>query len=129
MKREKKSPVHVLVIDDDESILDAICLLLEDSGYVVETLSHGNDTITAVEKIRPLMILLDVLMSGSDGREICQNLKKNELTKDIPIVMLSAHPGVAKKITEVGADGFLSKPFEVDELLSIVQKFITISDN
>jgi DNA-binding response OmpR family regulator len=126
MKQHKKGPIHVLVVDDDESILDAICLLLEDFGYVVETLSNGDETAAAVEELCPSVVLLDVLMSGIDGREICKNLKKSELTKNTPVIMLSAHPGVAKKISEVGADGFLSKPFEVEELLNVISKFVQL---
>lgn len=113
----------ILVVDDDESILDAISLILEDSGYTIITLSKGNQTIEKAIALTPDLILLDVLMSGSDGRDICKMLKSDERTKAIPVVMISAHPSAKKDLMAYGADDFLAKPFDTDDLLFIAKHF------
>lgn len=114
----------ILVIDDDESILDAISLILEDQDYTVKTTTKSEETYKLVNNFRPDLILLDVLMSGNDGRHICQNLKSDEKNKHIPIVMISAHPTAKHGVKECGADDFLAKPFEVADLLAKVKKHL-----
>lgn len=117
------NPKRILVIDDDESILDAISLLLEEEGYIVETTPKGEETYKKIDEFHPDLILLDVLMSGSDGREICKNLKQDKKTKDTPIVMISAHPSASRSVFEFGADDFLAKPFETEDLLTKIKKY------
>lgn len=124
MNTAQKKQKKVLIIDDDDSILDAMCLILEDVGYTVVATEKGSETLHKAKTFKPHIILLDVLMSGFDGREICKTLKSDFSTKHIPIVMVSAHPGVAKKISEFGADDFLAKPFEVADLLAIIERYI-----
>jgi DNA-binding response OmpR family regulator len=114
----------ILVVDDDESILDAICLILEDEGYLVETTTKGQEIYTKIKEFTPDIILLDVLMSGSDGRQICRTLKDDVTTKQIPIVMISAHPSANIGSLECGADDFLAKPFTTDDLLEKITKNI-----
>ena len=114
----------VLVVDDDEGILDALSLILEESGYVVSALASGDQTLNKTEQFKPDLILLDVLMSGSDGRTICKLLKNQKRTKSIPIIMISAHPGAAKGSLECGADDFIAKPFDSDDLLNKVERYI-----
>lgn len=110
----------ILVVDDDESILDAISLILEEAGYLVHTSPKGEKTYQMVESFHPDLILLDVLMSGKDGRHICHNLKQNDSTKHIPVIMISAHPSAQQGALECGAEDFLAKPFEVEDLLTKV---------
>lgn len=112
----------VLVVDDEESILDAVSLILEEYGYDVLTTPRGEETYKKVKEFKPNVILLDVLMSGEDGREICMNLKNDDKTKKIPVIMISAHPSAARDIEEFGADNFLAKPFKVEDLLKAVGK-------
>lgn len=114
----------ILVVDDDESILDAISLILQDSGHTVESATKGSQVYTKVHAFQPDLILLDVLLSGSDGRTICKKLKENPETKRIPIIMISAHPTAERSVKEYGADYFLAKPFGIDELLQAVSGHI-----
>jgi len=72
----------------------------------------------------PDLILLDVLLSGKDGREIVKQLKSQEETKSIPIIMFSAHPSAEKTAREAGADDFVAKPFHIDFLLAVVAKYL-----
>lgn len=114
----------ILVVDDDEGILDAISLILEDEGYLVNIISNGNSAIKKVAVYKPDLILLDVLLSGVDGREISKNLKADTQTKQIPIIMISAHPGAKETLKQYGADAFLSKPFGADDLLKMIKKYL-----
>lgn len=112
----------ILVVDDDPAILDALRFLFEDEGYRVQTSEKGD----YAESLRddngglPDLIVLDVLLSGKDGRTICRKLKSQDDTRHIPIVMISAHPDAERSVKEVGADAFVAKPFSIDDLLATV---------
>ena len=113
----------ILVVDDDEGIVDALSLMLEEYGYEVSATLRGEETYQKVNRFNPDLILLDILMSGADGIIICQKLKSDAKTKSIPIVMISAHPSAKRHALRVGADGFLAKPFETDELIDLAEKY------
>lgn len=107
----------ILVIDDDVDILEALGEMLEMSGYEVETSEKDGVYIDKrIEVFKPNLIILDVLLSGHDGRHICRRLKSQDKTKTIPIIMISAHPNAEKSALEAGANAFLPKPFEIDSL-------------
>lgn len=112
----------ILVADDDPAILDSIKLILEEFGYEVDTTVDG-ETIYKMETEYPDLLLLDIWMSGQDGREICKYLKKEAHTKHIPIIMISANRDTAMIAKEAGADDFLAKPFEMDELIQKVEQY------
>lgn len=116
---------NVLVIDDDPDILDAITFVLEDSGYTVEATKRGEvvEHLSEVSGSLPKLIILDVLLSGKDGRNICRKLKSDKKTKNVPIIMISAHPNVEDSVKEAGANDFLAKPFDVDALLEKVSLY------
>lgn len=113
----------ILIIDDDESILDAVSLVLEEEGYIVDVMLKGDEAFDKIAAFKPDAILLDVLMSGKDGRDICRKLKKDEATKNIPVIMISAHPSAKEGAIAVGADAFLPKPFDTQDLLDMVKKY------
>ena len=119
----------ILVIDDDLDILSVMEILLSMRGYNVEVTAKGENTFPKIETFKPDLILLDVLISGYDGRVICKQLKSNEETKHIPIIMFSAHPGAAATIADYGANDFISKPFDVDHLLKKVNEQLYLSGN
>lgn len=119
MNKKKKK---ILVADDDPAILEVIRLILEDEGFEVKTAVDG-EAIYKMEKDYPDVLLLDIWMSGMDGRDICTHVKKQELTKNIPIIMVSANRDTEKIAREAGADDFLTKPFEMDELVAVVKKY------
>jgi len=114
----------ILVVDDEPDILEFLQVILEEEGYLVATTEKGE----YVEKLHagglPDLILLDVLLSGKDGREIVKQLKSQEETKSIPIIMFSAHPSAEKTAREAGADDFVAKPFHIDFLLAVVAKYL-----
>src|SRR6266446_2005179 len=119
MNSSKKS---ILLVDDSLDILEAVKLILEDGGYDVWARDKGEYLEDLHKQVRlPDLIILDMLLSGKDGRELATALKNNSRTRPIPIIMLSAHPSLAS-IKGSGADAFLPKPFEIDELLGLVKK-------
>ncbi len=108
---------RILVVDDDLDILVVMEILLTMKGFSVEVTAKWENTFDKVTAFKPDLILLDVLISGNDGRTICRQLKSQKDTKEIPIIMFSAHPSAAATIAEYGADDFIAKPFDVNELL------------
>jgi len=121
MQSKKKK---ILVVDDEPDILEFLQEILEDEGYSVVTTDKGE----YVEKLHngglPHLILLDMLLSGKDGRQIVKYLKSQEETKHIPVIMCSAHPSAEKTARAAGAEDFLAKPFEIDELLAKVAQYL-----
>jgi DNA-binding response OmpR family regulator len=115
----------ILVVDDDPDILDALQFMLEDAGYEVKTSEKGEyaENLHDSNGGLPDVIILDVLLSGKDGRLICQKLKSQEETKRIPIIMISAHPNAKQSVSAVGADDFMAKPFDMDDLLATIAKY------
>lgn len=118
---------RILVVDDDEGIVEVVQMALEGEGYEVSTGTDSKSLQQQLAAQRPSLILLDVLLSGDDGRDICQSLKQNEDTKHIPVIMLSAHADASKIAAVGGADDFLEKPFDVDALIEIVAKHLPSS--
>lgn len=118
--------IKILAVDDDPDILDALRFTLEDAGYDVTTTEKGEyaENLRDTNGGLPDVIILDVLLSGKDGRLICQKLKSREDTRHIPIIMISAHPNAKQSVKAVGADDFLAKPFDIDELLTKVAQYL-----
>lgn len=112
----------ILILDDDQDILEPLSIILESEGFKVETLILGKEIISKIETFKPDLLLLDIFMSGSDGREICKLLKSDPKSTNIPIVMMSAHPAGKLEASASGADDFIAKPFETNELLNILKK-------
>ncbi len=112
----------ILVADDNPAILDALKIMLEDEGYEVETTEDGAAAKNMREPL-PDLLLLDIWMSGMDGRDICKHLKSGAATKHIPVVMVSATKNIEQIAKDSGADGFIAKPFQMEDLLATVAKY------
>ena len=113
----------IMIADDDSGIVDAIEIMLDFEGYnVVSTLT--GDTVLHMDSDYPDLRLLDVWMSGHDGRAICKKLKQKQETQKIPVIMISASPELKRSATEAGADDFLEKPFDIDNLLGKIAQLI-----
>jgi DNA-binding response OmpR family regulator len=109
---------RILIIDDDPDIRSLMDIALKREGYVVETASRKEEVMEKLEQFQPSVVLLDVLLSGSDGRTICKEIKESDQSKNITVIMVSAHPGAADNISSYGADDFIAKPFNVNTLLT-----------
>jgi two-component system, chemotaxis family, chemotaxis protein CheY len=109
----------VLVVDDDPDILDALSEILEAEGYEVQRARNGREALQRLEQGHPNLILLDLMMPVMDGWEFARSLDPRARP---PIVVLSADRNVSIKAREIGALGWLAKPFELSELLSVVRR-------
>ena len=116
---------RILVIDDDKDLLEVTHALLTKKGYEVMIDTTWEDALLKLETFQPQLILLDVFLNGIDGLDICKQLKSMPHTKHIPILIFSAYPSVAESIYEYGADDFISKPFEVNELVIKVHSVLS----
>jgi CheY-like chemotaxis protein len=117
----------ILLIDDDPDVRQLMGVMLKKEGYEVETASRREEAIELLEKEKPSLILLDVLLSGSDGRELCREIKSNESTKDIPVIMLSGHPSASQQFESYGANDFVAKPVQTESLLHKLSQQISKS--
>ncbi|MBR6880849.1 MAG: response regulator transcription factor [Clostridiales bacterium] len=110
----------VLLIDDDESIIEVLKLYFEKEGYSVSSCMQGDKAIATFNVAKPDIIILDLMLPGMDGNDICREIRK---TSDVPIIMLTARTDTLDKIVglELGADDFVAKPFEPKELLARVK--------
>jgi DNA-binding response OmpR family regulator len=113
----------IFVCDDDEGILDIVKIILENKGYEVNVTSSGKGIEKKITNYMPDLILLDLWIPGMDGKEITKVLKRQQKTKKIPIIIISALNETEKISKEIGADGFLSKPFDINDLIKIVEKY------
>ena len=113
----------ILIIDDEEHIVELIRYNLENAGYDAIEAYNGTDGIKLAKQEKPLLILLDVMLPVMDGLDVCRNLRKDESTKAIPIIMLTAKSEEIDKILglELGADDYITKPFSVRELLARIK--------
>jgi DNA-binding response OmpR family regulator len=112
---------RVTVADDDPGILDAVGMMLEMEGYEVNATLNGN-TILNFQNPLPDIYILDIWMSGCDGRELCRQLKVADLTKNIPVILISASNDLKRSAETAGADDFLAKPFDIDVLLEKIER-------
>ncbi|MFC1538449.1 ATP-binding protein [Candidatus Latescibacterota bacterium] len=126
----KLSSTKILIADDDEVIRSALTACVKNAGYIPFEAADGNETLRMVEKQKPDAIILDVMMPGLSGIEVCQKLKINPKTSAIKIIILSAKGQLKEKEEglEAGADVYISKPFDYTELLETVKRLLE-SDN
>ncbi|HET8912052.1 MAG TPA: response regulator transcription factor [Ktedonobacteraceae bacterium] len=118
--QEKQPLLKVLVIDDEENIVEFVKLGLRYEGFQVESASDGLQGLAAAQRINPDIIILDLMMPGIDGLEVCRRLRSNPVTQDVPVIMLTAKDEVRDRVQGLGAgaDDYLTKPFSFDELLA-----------
>lgn len=116
----------ILVVDDEEDIRELVRYNLTKAGYQVSTAATGEEGLSVAQQIRPALIILDIMLPGIDGLEVCRRLKADANLKKTPIVMISAL-GEEKDIVnglELGADDYVSKPFSPGVLLARVKSVI-----
>jgi DNA-binding response OmpR family regulator len=114
---------RILVADDDSSIRDIFKIILARAGYDLELKEDANEIFNHNFKI-PDLFLIDKLLSGVDGLEVCRYLKDNPDTCNIPVVMVSASPDIGVSAIKAGADDFIEKPFELTYLLKVIERNI-----
>lgn len=104
---------HILVVEDEQDILELITYNLEKESYRVSGFSSGEDALKALPKVNPDLVVLDLMLPGLDGLEVCKAIKQNSKTSDIRVMMLTAKGDETDIVTglELGADDYMTKPF------------------
>jgi CheY-like chemotaxis protein len=117
---------HILIVEDEESLLKLESILLSSKGYKVTGVRDGLAALNEIEKCKPDLILLDIMMPGIDGFEVCRRIKENPDTKDIPVVMLTAKKSTADQArgAEVGADAYMTKPFKSLKIIDVISDLL-----
>jgi DNA-binding response OmpR family regulator len=114
---------RILAVDDDRDILEVLQFILEDSGYEVETLSDGTQLFDKIKQHIPDLILLDIMLGNMDGRDLCKNVKLQNDTHNIPVIMISASHNVSDVLKQDCApDDFIAKPFDINNLLNKIKR-------
>jgi len=115
--------LRVLIVDDDPNISQLIKLYLDKEGYETETSARGDDAVFAFKKNPPNIVVLDLMLPGMDGWQVCREIRK---TSTIPIIMLTAKDETFDKVLglELGADDYMTKPFDPKELVARIKAVI-----
>jgi DNA-binding response OmpR family regulator len=114
---------RILIVDDDPGVQDAYKFIFNRDKYEVAIYANGTE-IFKNNYLLPDLFILDKQLSGIDGLDICSFLKKQNETKNIPVIMLSASPNLGKFAKSAGADNTLEKPFHIKELRAMVERYL-----
>ena len=116
---------RILVVDDDPDIGIMIKIMLEFHGYLVDVTTKGKTAIDIIRSGDFGLLIMDMLLSGVNGVDICTHIKKDEVISSLPVIMISAHPNAKEICLNAGADDFVSKPFDMEELLSKSSQYVS----
>lgn len=111
----------ILVVDDDNDILSLVRLVLTMNDFTVEAISRWECIEASILNFKPDLILLDVSLSGADGRDICKKIRETKETQHLPVILFSANPTVEADIGSCRAADFIAKPFELSHLLKTIK--------
>jgi two-component system phosphate regulon response regulator PhoB len=116
----------ILVVDDEKDILDLVEYNLKQNGYKVSCVATGEEVLDAADSFKPDLILLDLMLPGVDGFDVCKDLKSQPETKEIPVIMLTAKSEDIDVVTglEIGADDYITKPFSPQVLVARVRAIL-----
>jgi len=118
----------VLLIEDEPNIIEAISFILKRDGWIVATHPDGTTAISAVERHAPDVVVLDVMLPGRSGFDVLQDLRLDEATRGLPVLMLTAR-GQSKDremAERLGASRFMTKPFSNKEVLACIQELVRV---
>jgi CheY-like chemotaxis protein len=115
-------PGPILVVEDDEDLQQLLRLVLEGNGYAVETASNGEEALAFLERRRPGLILLDMRMPVMNGWEFAAALRERESDQPPPILVVTAAANPGQQAAEVGAAGWIAKPFDVRRVVELVEQ-------
>jgi DNA-binding response OmpR family regulator len=122
------SGARILVVDDDPNSLDIVRTYLESRGYDVSTAINGQDALAQLERVRPELMLLDVMMPGMDGWEVARVVKNHPQFGSVRVVMLTARSDFADKHEglRAGADDYIVKPIQLEDLARRVERNLEV---
>ena len=125
-KLETGRPHRVLVVEDEDNIALALDFLLTREGYTHDRVADGDAALAKIRAMQPDLVLLDVMLPGASGYEICQTVRLDPNLKAVKILMMTARGSSIerRKGLAIGADGFITKPFELKELRDEVRRLL-----
>jgi len=117
----------IMIVDDEEGIIELLTAILEEEGYEVITAMDGKECLEKLKKVKPDLILLDMMMPGMSGREVCEKIRKNPKTKNLKIVFLTV-----ARFSEMGKDvlkklnvlDYITKPFDNKDLIRRIKNIV-----
>ncbi|KQT35716.1 response regulator receiver protein [Chryseobacterium sp. Leaf405] len=116
---------QVLVLDDNPAIVDSIEMMMELEGLSVSKFYKGSDMLDVLStQTKPDVILMDMWLSGEDGRDICKHIRSDENLHDIPVIIMSASRGLGQSALDAGANDFVAKPFDMDDIINRIRVYI-----
>ena len=118
----------VLVVDDDPFIRTLLVAGLQEAGYRVVTADDGQQALDQIRRERPDVVLLDLMMPKLDGYSVARIIRLQDDTRRLPIIVLSADVRAPQKLNGVRIDGYLSKPFDLDEVLARVSEYAPLDE-
>ena len=121
------SPIRILIVEDEKQIARFLELELQHEGYTVDIVYDGRDGLRAVEQSEPDLVLLDVMLPGINGMELCRRIRQ---FSEVPIIMLTAKDETTDKVMglDLGANDYMTKPFEIEELLARIRAALRKKD-
>ncbi|HWN87489.1 MAG TPA: response regulator [Chitinophagaceae bacterium] len=119
-----KAKALILVLDDDPDICIMIKMVLDYYGYDAMDAENEVNAKKIISSNHVDLVIMDMLLSGADGTDICRRLKQDKATSSIPILMFSAHPTAKDTCLAAGADDFISKPFEMNDMMDKINFFL-----
>ncbi|MBF0226967.1 MAG: response regulator [Desulfobacterales bacterium] len=124
----KNQDINILIVDDNPFNLKLLAAILSEKGYKVRPVPNGNLALSAARAIHPNLILLDINMPGMSGYEVCQELKDDKLTADIPIIFITVKDEIADKVRgfDLGAVDYITKPFHPKDVLARVETHVKL---
>ncbi len=122
MKPTIQQKARILVVEDDLDLTSLIHDVFNDVGYEVITVSDVDNIVALVDQVQPHVVLLDYLLPNSNGGELCMQIKQEERMQTIPVIISSGLSNEQVSPADYGCDSFLSKPFELDELIRLIEK-------
>ncbi|QQD11690.1 response regulator [Sphingobacterium sp. UDSM-2020] len=114
----------ILIFEDDVSILEIVTIILEDAGYHIAISETSHDIIEKVAELTPDLILMDNWIPDIGGKEATRLLKQHPLFQHIPVIYVTANSDIASLAADAGADDYLAKPFDLEDLENIVAKYL-----
>lgn len=114
----------ILVVDDDSGIGEMLKTLLEFYGFNVTVTEKPYEAEHLIQQKEIDLVMLDMLISGVNGTDVCEGIRKNEKTKDVPVLMMSALHDAGPKCKTAGADDFMAKPFEMEDLIEKINHIL-----
>lgn len=117
---------HILIVEDDEDIAGLLAHAVRKAGYRPDVLHDGADAVPRIRQDVPALVLLDLMLPGFDGLEICRAIRADEHIATLPIIMITARAEEADRVTglDVGADDYITKPFGVNELVARIKAML-----